>query len=235
MNPAIFNLCKNSTINCYKVGEEQEPVLQADSFFEGIEDLKAIAVDASNFDVSDSYYPGIRMPLPTIYSAALAKHLQHYIRNFFGCDLKRVKKVASRFSIVTTPPERLNLMQRIPHFDAPTKSSLAVIHYLVDAPNYGTGLYRHNKTGFEYVDSGRYERYMREIGSTYSEPALYPDGYICGDTEEFSLLKSFDAVCNRLIMYRGSSLHSGMIGKNYNFDPNPATGRLTIATFFEFY
>jgi hypothetical protein len=29
-------------------------------------------------------------------------------------------------------------------------------------------------------------------------------------------------------------LHSGIIQPDYNFDPSPQTGRLTITTFFEF-
>jgi len=39
------------------------------------------------------------------------------------------------------------------------------------------------------------------------------------------------ACSNRLVMYRCSSLHSGDIPANYNYDLNPATGRFTIAAF----
>jgi len=57
---------------------------------------------------------------------------------------------------------------------------------------------------------------------------------MCGSNNEFEEIMSFEAKFNRLIMYRGTSLHSGIIRPEYNFDPNPQTGRLTITSFYEF-
>ena len=98
----------------------------------------------------------------------------------------------------------------------------------------GTALYRHKPTGFEYVDEQRYTPYMESIEQRYPSESHYPEGYINGSTDCFEEVASFDAVFNRLLMYRGTSLHSGKIGKDYNFDPSPATGRLTLTSFFEF-
>jgi hypothetical protein len=95
-------------------------------------------------------------------------------------------------------------------------------------------LYRHTPTDFEYVDEQRYSRYMANIQERYPSKDTYPEGYINGSTDQFEEIASFDAIFNRLLMYRGTSLHSGKIGKEYNFDPSPATGRLTLTSFFEF-
>jgi hypothetical protein len=234
IDPSIYTLCSDIRIECLHVGNEQEPLLKIDSFIDGANVLKDYAININHFPVADSYYPGVRMPVPLLYAAALAKNLSHFIENFFGCDVRKIKKAASRFSMVTTPPNELSLLQRIPHIDAPSKNNLAIVHYLADVPNSGTSLYRHRESGFEYIDQTRYEPYMARIRNQFPEPEIYPVGYICGDTQEFKEIASFEAVFNRMIMYRGSSLHSGIIRPSYNFDPNPATGRLTITTFIEF-
>jgi hypothetical protein len=75
---------------------------------------------------------------------------------------------------------------------------------------------------------------MANINERFSSEDKYPKGYINGSTDQFEEIASFDAIFNRLVMYRGTSLHSGRIGSDYNFDPSPATGRLTITSFFEF-
>lgn len=234
MDHAIFSLTPQTKIQCMRVGVEQEPVILIDSFVQGADELRQHAIDNARFEGADTSYPGVRMVVPMIYAAALAKNLQPYIEGFLGYNLKAVTKAASRFSLVTIPPSELSLLQRIPHFDAPTKNGLAAVHYLCDAPSSGTSLYRHRKTGYEFIDSSRYSEYMALVKARYSSPDLYPEGYIFGSTDEFEEIASHKAVFNRLLLYRGSSLHSGQIGADYDFDPSPETGRLTITTFIEF-
>ncbi len=234
MDESIYSLCPDVHVECMHIGSEREPLLLVDSFIDGAQALKDYAADNNNFPIVESYYPGKRMAVPFSYSLALAKNLSSYIEGFFGCDLRKVKRAASRFSIVTTPPDELGLLQRIPHIDAPSRNNLAVVHYLTHLVDSGTSMYRHKDSGFEYIDAARYESYMTDIRRQFPNPDKYPKGYICGDTPEFEVITSFDSRFNRMIMYRGSSLHSGNIRENYNFDPNPATGRLTITTFIEF-
>ena len=50
------------------------------------------------------------------------------------------------FSLVTTPPEKLDYLQRIPHVDSPFTNELAFIHYLFKADLGGTAFYRHRAT-----------------------------------------------------------------------------------------
>jgi hypothetical protein len=234
MDESVYSLCSDVHIECMHIGNEKEPVLSIDSFMNGAQALKNYAATNNNFPIVESYYPGIRKAVPLSYSVALAKNLNFYIEDFFGCDLRKVKHAASRFSVITTPVTELGLLQKIPHIDAPSRNTLAVVHYLFNTPAWGTSLYRHKASGFEYIDKMRYEPYMEYIKNQFPDPQNYPCGYICGDTPEFEVVASFEARFNRMIMYRGSSLHSGNIQENYNFDPSPTTGRLTITTFIEF-
>jgi hypothetical protein len=234
MDTAIFAVPADISFECLRVGHEAQPMLVVDSLFAGAKALRELAINSGDFSIIETYYPGLRMPLPPVYSVALLKNLAPIIERHFECSLANIKKAASRFSIVTTPPAELELLQRIPHIDAPTQNSLAIVHYLVDRPDAGTALYRHRATGYEYIDAQRYSGYMATINQQFPEPSRYPTGYICGDTNEFEMLAAVGAKFNRMVMYRAASLHSGMINADYNFDPNPATGRLTITTFVEF-
>jgi hypothetical protein len=234
MDADTYSLADDIQIQCLEVGNEKEPLLIVDSFIKGAQALKDYAVGINQFPVADSFYPGIRMPVPMLYSVAMAKNLAYFIEGLFGLDVKQISSGVSRFSIVTTPPDQLGLFQRIPHIDSPSKNGLAALHYLVDYPNAGTALYRHRETGFEYVDVPRNDIFLQHVHQRFSEPTNYPKGYICGETPEFEVIAAVEAKFNRMIMYRGSSLHSGIIPADYSFDPSPATGRLTIASFFEF-
>ena len=233
-NKSNYALCKNMEYECLKVGADQQQLVRVDSYMQGADTLRQDAITRNNFAVADSYYPGARMDISDAYIVELVRNFHGIIRDFFALDLRRIKKAASKYSIVTFKPEDLNLMQRIPHFDAPSRESLAVIHYLCDAPDSGTALYRHRKTGYEYIDEGRCDKYMESIQSQFNDPALHPSGYMCGSTDDYEEIASFKAVYNRLVMYRGSSLHSGIIKPDYNFDCSPETGRLTVASFIEF-
>ncbi|HEX7027890.1 MAG TPA: DUF6445 family protein [Gammaproteobacteria bacterium] len=232
MDHSVFKLGSDAKIDCYSIGNEGEPLVKVESFMAGVEILKQYAVACNKFSQADNYYPGIRMPVPLIYSAALAKNLRAYIENQFGFDPRNAKKAVSTFSIVTCPPDELSLLQRIPHFDAASKKSLAAVHYLADDATSGTAFFRHRKLGYEYVDADRYDTYMQCVKAQFKDKM--PDGYIRGSTDEYEMITAFTAKCNRLLLYRGSSLHSGLIPETYAFDPSPATGRLTITSFFEY-
>ena len=234
MDPSILSLCSDIRIECMHLGSEEEPALLVDSFIDGAQELKDYSASNNNFPIVENYYPGIRMAVPLLYSVALAKNLSPFIEGHFGCALSKIKRATSRFSIVTTQPDELSLLQRIPHIDAPSRNNLAVVHYFADVADSGTSLYRHRESAFEYIDEARYEPYIAQIKNQFPNPDVYPRGYIYEDTPEFEVIASFEAKFNRIIMYRGSSLHSGIIRPSYNFDPHPATGRLTITTFIEF-
>lgn len=233
-NNEMYALCKDIDYEYLKVGNDQQELVRVDNYMQGADALLEDAISRNNFAVADSFYPGLRMDITDAYIIQLVRNLQHVIQDFFKLDLRKIKKAVSKYSIVTFSPENLKLMQRIPHFDAPTRNSLAVIHYLSDAPNSGTSLYRHRKTGFEYIDQLRIENYTQNLQQQFDDPSKHPSGYIHESNETYEEIASHNAVYNRLLMYRGSSLHSGIIKPDYNFDPSPETGRLTVTSFIEF-
>jgi hypothetical protein len=233
-NNEMYALCKDIDYEYLKVGNDQQELVRVDNYMQGADALLEDAISRNNFAVADSFYPGLRMDITDAYIIQLVRNLQHVIQDFFKLDLRKIKKAVSKYSIVTFSPENLKLMQRIPHFDAPTRNSLAVIHYLSDAPNSGTSLYRHRKTGFEYIDQLRIGNYTQNLQQQFDDPSKHPSGYIHESNETYEEIASHNAVYNRLLMYRGSSLHSGIIKPDYNFDPSPETGRLTVTSFIEF-
>ena len=234
MEPIAYELCEEANIECYKVGNEQQEVLLVDNYLKGALALKERAVQINEFARADSFYPGVRMQVPQEYTMALVKNFGFFMEQFFHLEVRQIRKAVSKFSIITTRQNDLDLLQRIPHFDSPSRKGLAFVHYLQSVPSMGTSLYRHRPTNFEYVDEQRYSSYTEKIQERFPTEESYPEGYINGSTDQFEEIASFDAVFNRLLMYRGTSLHCGKIGKDYNFDPSPATGRLTVTSFFEF-
>jgi hypothetical protein len=234
MQPIEYGLCEDSNIECYKVGNEQQEILLVDNYLKGALALKERAVQVNEFARADSFYPGVRMQVPQEYTMALVKNFGFFMEQFFHLEVRQIKKAVSKFSIITTRQNDLDLLQRIPHFDSPSRKGLAFVHYLQSVPGMGTSLYRHRPTNFEYVDEQRYSSYTEKIQERFPTEDAYPEGYINGSTDQFEEIASFDAVFNRLLMYRGTSLHCGKLGKDSNCDPSPATGRLTVTSFFEF-
>ena len=234
MEPISYQLCEDANIECFKAGDEQQEILLVDNYLKGASTLKERAIQESNFARADSFYPGVRMQVPQEYTLSIVKNLGFFMEQFFKLEVRQIKNAVSKFSIITTRQNDLDLLQRIPHFDSPSRKGLAVVHYLQSLPNTGTSLYRHKPTNFEYVDEHRYSSYMAKIEERFPTKDKYPEGYINGSTDQFEEIASIDAIFNRLLMYRGTSLHSGKIGEDYNFDPSPATGRLTLTSFFEF-
>jgi len=234
MEDSFLDLSPYAEIFCTNVGKEEQPFLQVNSFMKDASVLKNRAISTNCFAVADSYYPGVRMPIPDYYPTALLKNLKHIINSGFGFSADKIKSIFSSYSIVTLSPSELKLEQRVPHFDFRSKKSLAFVHYLCDSDDSGTSLYRHKETGFEYIDEARATEYTRHLRHQFADTANHPEGYIVNSTAVFEQIHSCKASFNRLIAYRGCSLHSGNIPPNSSFSPDPSVGRLTITSLFEF-
>ena len=152
---------------------------------------------------------------------------------FFGLAGKRLEISICHYSLVTTPPEKLTLMQRVPHFDTPTANRLATVHYLFRKDFGGTAFCRHRKTGFESIDDSRKDEYARSLVAENHGPNMPGPEFINGDTALYEQVERQDGVFNRIIVYRGNSLHSGCIDREFVPDPNPLTGRLSINCFID--
>lgn len=216
------------------IGNERSPLLVVDNFIPQPETLVDYAANQT-FLANSPYYPGIRAAAPAAYRQFMLHSLQDTLIECFELPATTLGFSVCHFSLVTTPPEQLKLLQRIPHFDTTEKHALAAVHYLFQGDQGGTAFYRHRKTGFENIDESRTLEYYRSLESENNGPYLpkTTDGYIQGDTPLFEQIRQQPGVFNRLIVYRRHALHSGVITKDTCLSADPRLGRLTISSFID--
>jgi hypothetical protein len=229
----ILNLHPDVRIQKLEFGAEKAALLVIDNFVADAERLVRRATNRQ-FSVVSPYYPGIRTEAPPSYEEFLVRTLQPLFAQHFGLVSRNIKFPMRHYSLVTTPAQKLEFLQRIPHFDSLGANGLATVHYLFKHDLGGTAFYRHRKTGFEYIDEARCEEYFAVLRDEQQSADSPGAEYINGDTALFEQIAKQEGVFNRVLIYRRNSLHSGAIGKDFVPDLNPATGRLSINCFIDF-
>lgn len=216
------------------IGQELTPLLVIDNFVAQPELLMAHACH-QQFVANSPYYPGVRASAPLQYQQLLLQSLQPTLLEVFALPLRPLSLSVCHFSIVTTPPTQLKLLQRIPHFDTVEPHALAAVHYLFQGDLGGTAFYRHRKTGFETIDHSRMQDYYRSLESENDGPNLpkATAGYIQGDTPLFEQIANPAGLFNRLVIYPRNLLHSGHIPASSPLSADPRLGRLTISSFID--
>ena len=210
------------------VGNERAPVLVIEDAWPSAQALVELAAQRTDYDAKSLYYPGIRSSAPPDYANAIVASLADLIRSTF--DLSGELLITdSTFSIVTTPAEKLVPFQRVPHFDSVDQNRLALLHYLCDRG--GTSFYRHRSTGLEIIRAETQEQYVRTVNAEVKALGMPPAQYVDGDTQMFERIARYEAAFNRVLIYRGSMLHSVNVSPGFVPDSNPRTGRLTANTF----
>jgi hypothetical protein len=212
------------------LGREQAPLLVIDNLLADPNVLVELAASKVFGDVA-SYYPGIRAKAPLGYQQFVLTQLRGLFGDTFGLQAKALRFTACYFSLVTTPPEKLSHLQRIPHIDSVFSTELACIHYLFTRDHGGTSFYRHRRTGFEVVTEARKAEYFGAVEAENSGPDKPVAAYINQSTALYEQLHSEAGVFNRMLVYRRNSLHSGAIASAAAIDTNPRTGRLSINGF----
>jgi hypothetical protein len=225
----LHEQCAVSTV---RVGAEQQAVIVVDNFLSNPEALIDCAAESPFDSVSDAFYPGCRAPVPPIYCFAIRAFLGSVIGEVFGLAAGNVTGELSHFSLVTTPPEQLKPVQRMPHYDTTNPKQLAVLHYLCHPKHGGTSFYRHRHTRFEFVDEGRAQAYASALAAELPALSAAAAKYICGEDARFERTCSFPAAFNRALIYQSINLHSADIGAAFGFESDPRAGRLTANSFF---
>jgi hypothetical protein len=214
------------------IGSEQQPLILVDNFVAEPERLIDYAARREDLRTVKGMYPGLRLDTPPSYMALMQASLGEVVGRTFGIGAQDVAAVESFFSMVMMPTTELHPLQRIPHFDGVNPKDIAFLHYLCDEEHGGTSFYRHKASGYEYVNHQRCKPYLNKLQADIDDIGLpEPPQYMNGDTDIFERVASVDAKFNRLIIYRGTSLHSGDIAEDYAFDPHSTTGRLTVTSF----
>ncbi|NCT85588.1 MAG: hypothetical protein GXC94_20730 [Comamonadaceae bacterium] len=179
-------------------------------------------------------YPGLRAPAPPAYSESLTALLDPLIKLNFGVpEQLAVKKTPCAFSLTTVAPQDLGPLQRVPHFDASTPHYMAVLLYLCDETHGGTAFYRHRASGLQQITAANREAYGERIYDEV-ERRPPPPRYFGDSDEHFEFLGMMPARFNRLVIYRGSLLHSAIVNPPLGLSSDPRRGRLTVNTFYDF-
>ncbi|MEL7109521.1 MAG: DUF6445 family protein [Pseudomonadota bacterium] len=212
-----------------RIGVEQNPVVIIDNVLEAPEQFRREAAGQS-FAALAPHYPGLRAKASHDYLTQIMPGVLIILRDMFdyqhGADLKECY-----FSLLTTSPEALKPMQRLPHFDGVGDQKVAILHYLSAHETGGTYFYRHRSSGFESVSESRFQEYRRSVMRDANKYGVPRADYPAGDTEMFERIYRIDAKYNRLVLYRGISIHAVGVPDNFGFSADPEDGRLTVNTF----
>ena len=138
------------------------------------------------------------------------------------------------YSLITTPPEDLAILQRVPHFDDLSRWYFATVHYLSSGTHGGTGIFRHRPTGFERVSNNRYDDYVASAEAHMKANGFPAAEYITATTDHYELIEELEYKPNRIVIYPGDLLHSALVQPEADIDWNPDTGRLTANLFMNF-
>lgn len=217
-----------------RFGETQSHVVVVDDFSGSVESIVDLAEQLTPFERANNYYPGLRRVITERDGAANAyveracEAAAQFVAGAF--DVDGFDLLEASFSMVTLSPDELQPPQRAPHFDSTDPKYYALLHYLRVPSGSGTAFYRQRSTGIELVSESNLDRF---VGTARAEAARLPhgSGYIRGSDDFFEEIGSVEAVPDRLIIYQGSLLHSGIIPPGMSFSADPREGRLTTNIF----
>ncbi|NIJ20899.1 hypothetical protein FHS95_002591 [Sphingomonas naasensis] len=217
-----------------RVGTSQSPVVTVDGFSGDVQAVIDIAAALAPFSPdAKTHYPGVRRILSErdgdawAYVRRTLKGVAPFLGGAF--DFVHFDLLGASFSMVTARPETLSLPQRAPHFDSTDPDYIAILHYLGDTP--GTAFYRQRSTGIEAITDANCDSF---IAAARRESAAL-SGYINGSNDSFEAIGTVAGHADRLAIYQGRLLHSGLIAEDMNFSPDPRRGRLTANLFVKGY
>lgn len=226
--PADPAMTVSAKVQVTTLGAEREPLVTVDDFYGDPEALERAGRAATYAPVRG--YPGIRARVGSGFMAARTELLRQVLAEVFGlANGAAVESCA--FSLVSLTPDELSQGQRRPHYDAADDKVIAMVHYLADETSGGTAFYRHRRTGFEAIRAEREAAFHAAVALDEAEFGPMPAAYFHGDDLRYEQIGEVAARRDRVVIYRGRVLHSGVIP----VAPDPSTalaaGRLTVNTF----
>jgi hypothetical protein len=236
MQTAMLTANSNATVTLPVAGREKTPLIVIDDFALDTTAVIDYGRNSAAFGIDrTSAYPGVRASLDREHVIATIQGILMLLHRTYPIPPHlKLRPVSSFYSLVTTAPADLRTLQRLPHFDSNRPCYFAITHFLHDGMHGGTGLFRHRPTGFENITADRLDEYIRAGDRFLSENGEPPPGYCTDSSEHYELYQRIDYKPNRLVVYPGSLLHSGLIDPATDIDADPQTGRLTANIFIEF-
>lgn len=224
-----FSRHRDFQIQRLSIGEEKQPLVVIDNLFAEPDQVLELAAGRSYSYVAQ-HFPGVRAKAPLSIQQFVLQVVRAECARVF--DLPPTMNFTScHFSLITTLPEQLSYLQRIPHIDSAMPHELALVFYLFKRDQGGTAFYRHRNSGFEYIDLDRRDEYYRQLALDRESVERSSTGYISGDTEFYERIGRQAGIYNRMLVYRRTSLHSADFGPELEFSPDPRRGRLTLNGF----
>lgn len=214
----------------YAIGAESMPLLVIDNFYPAPDMLLQDAA-LKAFSANAPYYPGIRAKTPPAYFNPIIKGLSEVFQSVFNYSSDKVSLQECFYSLVTTPGNQLNMMQRLPHVDGGDDRKLALLHYLCGEDCGGTAFYRQVKTGFETVPNAKFQTYSAAVKAEHERLGPPSQAYFNESDARFEKIDEVQAKPNRAVIYFGINLHAVLIGDKA-LSENPYIGRLTVNSFF---
>jgi len=221
-----------------EIGRERNKVLIVDDFMTDANALIAQASAMAPFkSEQNDYYPGLRRYI-TSNDGDAGMHVHHslqaltpLIAQVFG--VRSFNILRASFCLVTKRPEELGPWQRLPHIDQADPGHFALLHFLSPTPQGGTNFFRHRRTGFERISPEREPVFAAARKAELLADGPPPVSFFNDSDQDFERIANFEGKYNRLLIYRGSLLHSGYIPEDFAFSPDPAQGRLTCNIFIQ--
>lgn len=224
-----FSFSPHAAQRIERFGGEAQAVVIID---EAANDAERLADEASSLPFSriGPYYPGVRAPLGAEFLLTLCAAAREVAADVFHLDFPAWRG-ACFYSLMTTPPEALLPIQRFPHYDGVEHERIAILHYLTRADLGGTAFFRHRSTGFETVTVERFDPFRRALEEEVRASGLPPPAYIGDGAPYFERIGLVSPAFNRMLIYKGNSLHCSAIGRASALSADPRRGRLTVNAF----
>lgn len=223
-------LHKDVKMTVDRIGTSQSPVLVIDNFLLDADRLVEHAATEARFGPAGALYPGIQAPIPAPYPLFVHNFMRALIPQVFGLGALDVIDMRSNFSMITVPPEKVGIRQRLPHMDLIDPNHIVLLHYLYEDAKGGTAFYRHKGTGFEQMNQEQRTAYEAQLKD---EIPLHPqDDYITASTPIFEQIANYGARFNRAIVYRSTNLHAACVRPDFAYSEDPRQGRLTANNTF---
>ncbi len=218
-------------VELHRLGREGQPLVVIDDFSGQLAALREAGA-AAQYAPAGAYYPGLRAAADPAYLDLRRDLLVDVMHRAFGLQ-RSLHCEAAAFSLVTRAPGDLSPDQRVPHHDHGGPGLIALMHYLCGPQSGGTAFYRHRRTGFESITPERMDAFAAALKDDAREYGPPPPRYCHGDSDAYEMLHEVEARPDRLILYRGQVLHSGVIPDPAALSDDPRQGRLTINMFFQ--
>ena len=225
-----FSLNPSAGITIHHIGSNAEPVVVIDRVMRVSGALVDYAATQVSFaPCAPGGYPGVRAAAPLSYVEHIVRQLDPLIRHNFDVGGGALAHAECNFSIVTTAPVDLRPVQRIPHIDTSYPLQFALLHYLCDGNFGGTGFFRQDATSIEIVGPDNEARYVGTRDRELMVPP--PPGYVSQNCRDYTSTGAFEAIFDRLLLYRSCHLHCGLIPADMPREADPLRGRLTANIF----